>query len=622
MALHIVLTQSSKMRGIMASLGRKRVLSCVPRWPEEVTMRLGESTAILLIVLAGVVGWGWPTLGHAQPFILTQLTNTTGGGNFSFGPAINGAGTRIAFDSTRNLTPGAPGNADGNFELFLFDTTTSTITQLTNTTGGDNFNAAINAPGTRIAFVSTRNLTPGAPGNADGNNEIFLFDTTTATFTQLTNTVGGATVNPAINADGTRIAFESFNNLTPGAPGNADQNQEIFLFDTTTSTITQLTNTTGGDNFAAAINAAGTRIAFSSDRDLTPGAPGNADGNFEIFLFDTTTGTITQLTNTTGGGNFNPAINADGTRIAFSSTRDLTPGAPGNADGNLEIFLATITTPAAALTNISTRAPVQTGDNVMIGGFIIGGTAPKTVVVRAIGPSLTTFGVPGALANPVLRLFSGQTAIAENDDWQVSLPLCQQTGNTCGAPADIVAAGLAPTASQEAAILITLNPGPYTAIVRGLGGTTGVGLVEVFEVDSVSRLANISTRGRVETGDNVMIGGFIIAGDSPKIVLVRAVGPSLTGFGVPGALANPTLRLFSGQTAIAENDDWQVSLPLCQQTGHTCGTPADIASTGLAPTQPLEAVVLILLPPGPYTAIVRGVGGTTGVGLVEVFEVP
>jgi hypothetical protein len=119
-----------------------------------------------------------------------------------------------------------------------------------------------------------------------------------------------------------------------------------------------------------------------------------------------------------------------------------------------------------------------------------------------------------------------------------------------------------------------------------------------------------------------MIGGFIIAGDSPKIVLVRAVGPSLTGFGVPGALANPTLQLFAGPTAIAENDDWQVPLPLCQQSGYTCGTPAEIASTGLAPTQPLEAVVLILLPPGPYTAIVRGLGGTTGVGLIEVFEVP
>jgi hypothetical protein len=277
---------------------------------------------------------------------------------------------------------------------------------------------------------------------------------------------------------------------------------------------------------------------------------------------------------------------------------------------------------SARLTNISTRARVETGDNVMIGGFIIGGTTPKTVLVRAIGPSLAAFGVPGPLANPTLQLFAGPTAIAENDDWQVPLPLCSQSGYTCGTPAEIASTGLAPTQPLEAVVLIQLPPGPYTAIVRGLGGTTGVGLIEVFEVDSVSRLANISTRAPVQTGDNVMIGGFIIGGDTPKTVLVRVIGPSLATFGVPGALANPTLRLFSGQTAIAENDNWQVALPLCQQTGHTCGSPADITATGLAPTASLEAAVLITLNPGPYTAIVSGVGGTTGVGLIEVFEVP
>jgi hypothetical protein len=151
-----------------------------------------------------------------------------------------------------------------------------------------------------------------------------------------------------------------------------------------------------------------------------------------------------------------------------------------------------------------------------------------------------------------------------------------------------------------------------------------VGLVEVFEVDtdSLARLTNISTRAQVQTGANVMIGGFIIGGDTPKTVMVRAIGPSLANFNVPGALANPFLQLFSGQTPIAENDDWQVALPLCQQSGHTCGDAAAIAATGSAPSHPLEAALLITLPPGPYTAIVSGFGGSTGVGLVEVFEVP
>jgi subtilisin family serine protease len=278
---------------------------------------------------------------------------------------------------------------------------------------------------------------------------------------------------------------------------------------------------------------------------------------------------------------------------------------------------------SARLVNISTRGRVETGDNVMIGGFIIAGDSPKIVLVRAVGPSLTGFGVPGALANPTLQLFAGQTPIAENNDWQVSLPLCQQSGHTCGTPADIAATGLAPSQLAESALLITLAPGPYTAIVRGVGGTTGVGLVEVFGVDanSAARLVNLSTRGRVETGDNVMIGGFIIGGNSPKTLLVRAVGPSLAAFGVPGVLADPVLRLFAGQTPIAENDDWQVTFPLCQQSGHTCGGASAIASTGLAPNHPLEAAILITLPPGPYTVIVSGFAGTTGVGLVEVFEV-
>jgi hypothetical protein len=281
---------------------------------------------------------------------------------------------------------------------------------------------------------------------------------------------------------------------------------------------------------------------------------------------------------------------------------------------------------SSRLTNLSTRSLVQTGDNVMIGGFIIGGSTPTTVLVRAIGPSLAALVVPGALADPVLRLFAGQTAIAQNDDWQnQSDPTCGNSGHTCGGPAEITAAGLAPTASLEAALHITLPPGPYTAIVSGFGGATGVGLVEVFEVDadSPSRLVNISTRSRVELGDNVMIAGLIIGGSTPKTVLVRAIGPSLAALGVPGALADPVLRLFAGQTAIAENDDWQnQSDPTCGNSGHTCGTPADITATGLAPSASLEAAILITLPPGPYTAIVSGFGGATGVGLVEVFEVP
>ena len=250
------------------------------------------------------------------------------------------------------------------------------------------------------------------------------------------------------------------------------------------------------------------------------------------------------------------------------------------------------------LANISTRMQVLTGADVLIGGFIIGGSQPKTVVVRARGPSLTAAGVPGALANPVLQLFSGATQIDANDNWQ-------QAANQ----ATIQSSGLAPPDPLESAIHTTLAPGAYTAVVTGAGLTSGVGLIEVFEVDKPEApLLNIATRGKVLTGSDVMIGGFIIQGDAPQTVIVRARGPSLTAAGVPGALEDPVLQLFSGQTVIASNDDWTAS-----------PDQAVIQSSGFAPSDTREAVIRITLSPGAYTAIVTGKGGATGVGIVEVF---
>ena len=248
--------------------------------------------------------------------------------------------------------------------------------------------------------------------------------------------------------------------------------------------------------------------------------------------------------------------------------------------------------------NVSTRGKVGTGDNVMIGGFIIEGSAPKTVLVTARGPSLAAFGVMGALPNPTLQLASGQTLLASNDDW----------GTAPNAP-DIQASGNAPSDAFESAILATLDPGAYTAIVSGVGGTSGVGIVEVFERDRTDvPLVNLSTRGQVLTGDDVLIGGFIIQGDAPRRVLVRARGPSMIPFGVTNALANPRLQLFSGQTQVASSDDWSSQVDA-----------AAITATGLAPTSAVESAILITLMPGAYTAIVSGVGGGTGVGIVEVF---
>ncbi|MBA2434153.1 MAG: delta-60 repeat domain-containing protein [Verrucomicrobiota bacterium] len=252
--------------------------------------------------------------------------------------------------------------------------------------------------------------------------------------------------------------------------------------------------------------------------------------------------------------------------------------------------------------NISTRASVGTGDAVEIGGFIVTGAAEKSVIIRAIGPSLQVDGapLPGVISNPRLELRdSAGQLIVENDNWRDS----QET--------EIIASGLAPSNEQESAIAVTLAPGAYTAVVQGSGGETGIALVEVYDAlpASDSRLQNISTRGSVQIGDDVLIAGLILSGPESAPVVLRALGPSLSAFEIAAPLGDPTIELHDQSGAIiAANDDWKET----QET--------ELTDAGLAPTNDKEAALLATLAPGPYTAIVRGGDGATGVGLVEFYD--
>jgi len=274
--------------------------------------------------------------------------------------------------------------------------------------------------------------------------------------------------------------------------------------------------------------------------------------------------------------------------------------------------------PISTLDNISSRAFVQTGDNVMIGGFIVQGTEPKRVIIRAIGPELTQYGIPNPLFNPTLELHDGAGAlIASNDNWMTTIIGGIITSNQV---AEIRASGHAPGDGRESAIIADLPPGNYTAILRGVNDTTGVALVEAYDLnpDANSTLGNISTRSFVQTGDNVMIGGFIVQGTASKRVIVRAIGPELTRYGVPNAMANPTLELHDSTGAlIATNDNWRTTI-----IGGiiTTNQVREITASGLAPADGRESAIIAELPPGNYTAIVRGVNETTGVGLVEVYD--
>lgn len=395
------------------------------------------------------------------------------------------------------------------------------------------------------------------------NYMVYLFDT--ATFVQLaTLDVPNDSVSDLITSGSGRYLFV------------ADETA-VEVYDLHADVTASLYSTTGVDlTYQAPIYILPTTIT----------ATGLPDG----LTFDATTKTISGTP--TEDGVFPIVITAD------DGTNTVTV--------NLTLTLY----PDERAQNISTRLDVQTGDNVLIAGFIITGAFDEEVVVRGIGPSLEVNGQPltGRLGNPMLELYdSAGTLLASNDDWQ-SDSQSYVLNNL----------NIAPTSFLEAALYRVLSPGAYTVTVRGVNNGTGIALAEVYDVGSngqsgpgVSRLANISTRGDVQTGDNVMIGGVIIGGTDDAKMLIRAIGPSLADEGVTGVLGDPELDLYDAQgTKIASNDNWKDT------------QEAEIMATGLAPTDDLESAISISLAPAAYTAIVSGVGDTTGVGLVEAYNLP
>lgn len=281
--------------------------------------------------------------------------------------------------------------------------------------------------------------------------------------------------------------------------------------------------------------------------------------------------------------------------IAYNpNTATVVPGSPAN------------------LVNISTRSFAGADSSTQIAGFIIGGSAPRKVLIRAGGPHLTQFGVDGVLADPVLTLVAaGGVQLAQNDDWSTdAAAVTAATAKVGTVPF--------PAGSKDAAIVTTLAPGAYTALVTGKGNATGNALVEVFDADdgSASKLTNISTRSFVGTGSSVQIGGFILRGSGSRKVLIRAGGPYLTQFGVANVLADPVLTVFKGNTQIGQNDDWGSN-----STEVTTATQA-LGAVGYASGSKDAAIVLTLDPENSYTAQVAGKNGATGNALIEVFQLP
>ena len=593
----------------------------------------------------------------------------------------NDNGTGIAIDSTGNayLTGVAAGFAPiypttggafqtthmgGIFDVFVTKLNASGSALIYSTLIGGGGNDTAN--GIAIDSIGNAYVTGQTGGFAP------LYPTTPGAFQRTLNSSSNVFVTK-LNASGSALIYSTFiggsgidfgNGIAIDPTGNAYLTGSTSSVDfPTTPGAFQTTNQSNvgfSDVFVTKLNAGGSALIYSTYiggvlNDIGNGVAIDSTGNAYVTgstaspAYPTTAGAF-QTTRSGSQDVFFTKLNAGGsaliystyvggsnddvaTGIAIDSTGDayvtgytLSTNYPTTAgafdtthNGGGDVFVTKIAFQArpATLGDISTRLEVGSADRVMIAGFIVQGNAPKRVLIRAAGPSLTQFGVPNALANPRLELHDTANTIGMNDNWQTT-----QVGGviTADQVAEIQNSGLAPRDPAESAIIATLPPGSYTAIVQGVNGGTGVGIVEAYDLDATSGslLANIATRGFVQTGDNAMIGGFIVV-SQPTRVIIRAIGPSLTQFGVPDALANPQLELHDATSTIAQNNDWQTT-----QIGGiiTSDQVAAIQNSQLAPTNSAESAIIVTLQPGSYTAIVSGFNNTTGNALVEVYNLP
>jgi sugar lactone lactonase YvrE len=448
----------------------------------------------------------------------------------------------------------------------------------------------------------------------DGSGDVFVADTYNRAVREITPGGSVATLN------GTWCRFYYPQGIAVDGSGTlyvADGDNQAVMEGAVVAappggTTVQSQSVTSGQNASFSVSVPGSPVTYQWQTSVDAGATWSSLGDNSTFSGSTSaTLTLTDPAASMSGDLFRVQLaNAAGTNVSGTGTLTVLASYGGGSSG------------AARLINIATRAEVETGGNIMIPGFVIGGSGTETLLIRADGPALTAFGVAGALAAPSLVLTNQSTGatLATNTGWGT---------NTSPTPAQIagVAAqvGAFPltTGSADCAVIVTLEPGAYTVQVSGVGGTTGVGLAEVYEVayTGTARLVNIATRAQVGTGGNILIPGFVIGGTGVEQLLVRADGPALTAFGVGGALGEPSLTVTAQATGstIGSNTGWGTN---------TSPTPSQIASIAASvgafalTSGSADSALVVNLQPGAYTMQISGVGGATGVGLAEVYEVP
>ncbi|HKB90603.1 MAG TPA: MBG domain-containing protein, partial [Opitutaceae bacterium] len=521
---------------------------------------------------------------------VTVQTSQSGNGSFAAAPNVSQSFTVVQ----------ASGNVTVTNLSHTYDGSPKSVS-VTTTPGGlatsVTYNGSPTAPSAVGSYAVVATITnPNYTGGSSGTLVIAAPSPSSQsiTFGALPNQIYG--VAPfALSATASSGLPVSFSVL--GGPATVSGNT---LSITGVGTVTIQTSQSGNGGFAAAPNV------FQSF------AVVQASGNVTVAnlsqTYDSSPKSVS-VTTTPGG-------------LATSVTYNGSPMAP-SAAGSYAV-IATITDPnyfgsttgilainvAQRLTSLSARTQVGTGDDVLIGGFALQGTKPKTVLIRASGPALANYGIQNFLAKPALQLYQGATVVASNTAWGNAANATDIAQATASAGAFSFAVG-----STDSAILATLDPGAYTAIVSGADGGTGVSLIEVYDTSNVSsRLTALSARCPIGQQNQVLIVGLNITGSAPEKVLIRASGPTLSSFGVANALADPQLQILQGASLVAQNDNWNND-PQVQTAG---------LQVGAFPLQPSskDAATVVTLSPGIYTIVVSGVAGTTGVALVEVYEVP
>jgi hypothetical protein len=562
-----------------------------------------------------------------------------GGSDDAFLSKLNAAGSALVYstylggdgnDSGEGIKVDSAGNAYLGGDTTSTNFPTASPIQAAQAGDGDIFVLKVNAAGNALVYSTylggslrdaCEDLAIDSAGNAyvTGDTESNNFPTANAF-----QSANGGTVLlqdayvTKINAAGSALVFSTYLGGTGGEVGfgiAVDSAGSVYLAGATGSNTTfptvnaiQCARAGGADVFATKFNAAGSALIYSTylggaQGDQARGVAIDSVGNAYIAGFTSSTDfpTVNAIQSTFGGET--PPFGD-----AFLFKLNDAAGPPCNATPTPTPSPTPTPTPTATpaqLINISTRLRVETGDRVMIGGFILSGNAPKPVVVRALGPSLTGSQVPAneVLLDPTLFLHGPNgELITQNDNWKDSQRSLIE--GTIYQPAD----------DRESVIVATLPVAAYTAIVRGKQQTTGIGLVEVYDNGQAldSQLANISTRGFVVNGNNAIIGGFILGGNQgDRRVVIRAIGPSLAASGITDSLQDPVLELKNENgTTLMSNDDWPQNQPV------------EITASGLAPTDTRESAIVATLPSGRYFAIVQGKTGATGIALVEIYRLP